>query len=58
MRIINKITQINIYIASKVLRNEYDLEMAEDLKKIDEMFEKNDFSELDEIYNKYLVTKS
>ncbi len=58
MRVINKITQINIYIANKVLRNEYDLEMAEDLKKIDEMFEKNDFSELDEIYNKYLVTKS
>ncbi len=58
MRIINKITQINICIASKVLRNEYNLEMAEDLKKIDEMFEKNDFSELDDIYSKYLVTKS
>lgn len=55
---INKITQINIFITSKVLRNRFDQEMAEDLKTIEEMFEKNDFKELNDIYRKYFIVKN
>lgn len=57
IRDINKITQINIYISNKVLHHKFDKSMADDLKKIEEMFEKDDFSELDEIYKKYFIPK-
>jgi hypothetical protein len=55
MKDVNKIAQINIYIASKVLRNKKEKGMEEDLKKINDMFEKEDFSGLDEIYKKYFI---
>ena len=58
MKDINKITQINIYITSKVLRNRFDQEMAEDIRTIEKMFEKNDFKELDDIYHKYFIVKN
>lgn len=55
MKIVNKIAQINICIASKVLRNKKDKGMEDDLKAIDDMFEQNDFTGLDEIYRKYFI---
>ena len=57
MKVVNKATQINIYIASMVLRNKAEKGMEEDLKAIDDMFERDDFSGLDEIYNKYFLVK-
>jgi hypothetical protein len=55
MKNINKIAQINIVIANRVLRRRYDRDMAEDLLTIEFMFENNDFTGLDEIYRKYFI---
>jgi hypothetical protein len=55
MKDVNKIAQINICIASLVLRNKKEKGMEEDLKKIDDMFEREDFTGLDEIYKKYFI---
>lgn len=57
MKDLNKIALINIYITNRVLRRKYEKGMAEDLLSIEAMFEKNDFSGLDEIFNKYFVTR-
>lgn len=57
MKDINKIALINIYITNRVLRKKYEKGMAEDLLSIEAMFEKNDFSGLDEIFNKYFSAK-
>ena len=56
MKDLNKIALINIYITHRVLRKKYEKGMAEDLLRIESMFEKNDFSGLDEIFNKYFST--
>lgn len=53
MKDLNKIALINIYITNRVLRKKYEPGMAEDLLSIESMFEKNDFSGLDEIFHKY-----
>jgi len=53
MKDLNKIALINIYITNRVLRKKYEQGMAEDLRNIESMFEENDFSGLDEIFNKY-----
>jgi hypothetical protein len=37
------------------MRNNFEKGMAEDLQSIEEMFEKNDFSKLDDIYRKYFI---
>jgi hypothetical protein len=58
MKNINKIAQINIVITNRVLRHQYDREMAEDLLSIEFMFENDDFTGLDEIYKKYFVPQS
>ena len=55
MKNINKIAQINIVITNRVLRRQYDRDMAEDLLSIEYMFENNDFTGLDEIYKKYFI---
>ena len=58
MKDINKIALINIYITNRVLRKKYEKGMAEDLLSIESMFERNDFSGLDEIFNKYFSTRN
>jgi hypothetical protein len=58
MKDVNKIAQINICIASLVLRNKKEKGMEEDLKKIDDMFEREDFTGLDEIYKKYFIASN
>ena len=58
MKDVNKIAQINICIASLVLRNKKEKGMEEDLKKIDDMFEREDFTGLDEIYKKYFIAST
>ena len=58
MKNLNKITAINIYITNRVLRNQFEKGMAEDLQSIEAMFEKNDFTGLDEIYKKYFMPAS
>jgi hypothetical protein len=58
MKDVNKIAQINICIASLVLRNKKEKGMEEDLKKIDDMFEREDFTGLDEIYKKYFIARN
>ena len=55
MKNINKITQINIVIANRVLKHHYEEDMAEDLLSIERMFENDDFSGLDSIYQKYFI---
>jgi len=55
MKNINKIAQINIVITNRVLRRQYDRDMAEDLLSIENMFENDDFTGLDEIYIKYFI---
>jgi hypothetical protein len=57
MKDINKIALINIYITNRVLRKKYEKGMAEDLLCIEAMFEKNDFSGLDDIFNKYFSAR-
>ena len=57
MKNLNKITLINIYIANRVLKNKFEKGMAEDLQAIDLMFGKDDFSDLDEIYQKYFIPR-
>ncbi len=57
MKDLNKIALINIYITNRVLRRKYEKGMAEDLLSIEAMFEKNDFTGLDEIFNKYFVIR-
>lgn len=57
MKDLNKIALINIYITNRVLRRKYEKGMAEDLLSIEAMFEKNDFTGLDEIFNKYFATR-
>ncbi len=57
MKDLNKIALINIYITNRVLRRKYEKGMAEDLLRIEAMFEKNDFTGLDEIFNKYFATR-
>jgi len=58
MKDLNKITLINIYIANRVLKNQFEKGMAEDLQAIEHMFENNNFSGLDDIYNKYFIPRS
>lgn len=58
MKNLNKITAINIYITNRVLRNQFEKGMAEDLQSIEAMFENNDFTGLDEIYKKYFMPAS
>jgi hypothetical protein len=58
MKNLNKITAINIYITNRVLRNQFEKGMAEDLQSIEAMFEKNDFTGLDDIYKKYFMPAS
>jgi len=58
MKDLNKIALINIYITNRVLRKKYEHGMAEDLLSIESMFEKNDFSGLDEIFHKYFSAVS
>ncbi|UCF65023.1 MAG: hypothetical protein JSW33_04105 [bacterium] len=55
MKNLNKITLINIYIANRVLKNQFEKGMAEDLQAIEKMFENNNFSGLDDIYQKYFI---
>jgi len=57
MKNLNKITLINIYIANRVLKNQFEKGMAEDLQAIEVMFENNDFSGLDDIYQKYFIPR-
>jgi hypothetical protein len=58
MKDINKIAQINIVIANRVLRRQYDRHMAEDLLSIEYMFQNNDFNGLDQIYQKYFIPRN
>lgn len=58
MKNLNKITAINIYITNRVLRNQFENGMAEDLQSIEAMFENNDFTGLDDIYKKYFMPAS
>jgi len=55
MKNFNKITLINICITNRVLRNQLEKGMAEDLQSIDAMFENNDFAGLDDIHKKYFI---
>ena len=57
MKDLNKITLINIYIANRVLKNQFEKGMAEDLQAIEDMFDNNNFSGLDDIYNKYFIPR-
>jgi hypothetical protein len=55
MKALNKIALINIYITNRVLRHKFEKGMDEDLRTIERMFQTNNFSGLDKIYEKYFV---